>query len=83
MKVPPYRPHENYTPQVVHAFEKWLAGSGLMLAQESITAKIDTFMFQVFEAGWNAARAEPRSDAAVPVGGRSPEDGGLPRPARR
>lgn len=31
-------------------------------------------VLQIFQAGWNAARAEARSDASQPSGGRHPGD---------
>ena len=57
---------------VKEAFEKWVATDGLSLAREvPAAAMLDEFMFKTFQAGWNAARAEARSDAADATGGRS------------
>ncbi len=47
---------------IKEAFETWVGNSNGV--QPTVALK------EAFEAGWNAARAEPRSDAASPTGGR-------------
>lgn len=60
---------------VKEAFEKWLASL-------NVRPGPDTSLYQdyakAFEAGWSAARAEARSDAADPTGGRVPSDTNKP-----
>lgn len=50
---------------IKEAFEKWLADGGM--TDQGVMGEL---MRKAFEAGWNAARAEPRSDAAEATGGR-------------
>jgi hypothetical protein len=58
---------------VYDAFHKWRVseeGAAFRQAFPAGAANV-SYMFAVFKAGWNAARAEARSDASQPAGGRS------------
>lgn len=50
---------------IVAAYEKFFASE-----DGQRIAKTDRVSYAVFAAGWNAARAETRSDASQPTGGR-------------
>lgn len=65
------------TPLMKQAFDKWRAewpnGHDVPHAMFNHDIPLD-IVLQIFEAGWNAARAEARSDAAVAAGGRDLRD---------
>ena len=66
------------------AFNKWRAelpnGHDVPHAVFNHDIPLD-IVLQIFEAGWNAARAEARSDASQATGGRHPGDNAGPSAA--